>query len=72
VADPNFRTPAAKSFGFKQILYEPMLGGGFITAAAPILIFNYGASKALLAGAASILFFLAIAFSRHWIHLGKR
>jgi len=72
VADPNFRTPAAKSFGFKQILYEPMLGGGFITAAAPILIFNYGVSEALLVGAASILFFLAIAFFSRWIHLVKR
>lgn len=72
VADPHFRTPAAKSFGFKQILYEPMLGGGFITAAAPILIFNYGVGTALLAAAASILFFLAIAFFSRWIGPVKR
>jgi glutamate:Na+ symporter, ESS family len=68
VADPNFRTPAAKSFGFKQILYEPMLGGGFITAAAPILIFNYGVNESLLVGAGSIVFFLAIALFSGWIH----
>jgi glutamate:Na+ symporter, ESS family len=42
VADPHFETPAAKAFGFKQIVYEPFMGGGFITAAAPILIFHYG------------------------------
>ncbi|MBM3306382.1 MAG: hypothetical protein FJY79_10660 [Candidatus Aminicenantes bacterium] len=68
VADPNFRTPAAKSFGFKQILYEPMLGGGFITAAAPILIFNYGVEESLLVGAGSIVFFLVIALLSGWIH----
>lgn len=68
VADPNFRTPAAKAFGFKQILYEPMMGGGFITAAAPIIIFNYGVDESLLVGAASIVFFLVIALLNGWIH----
>ena len=27
VADPHFETPTARSFGFKQLLYEPMLVG---------------------------------------------
>ncbi|MBM3295669.1 MAG: sodium:glutamate symporter [Candidatus Aminicenantes bacterium] len=68
VADPHFSTPAAKSFGFKQILYEPMLGGGFITAAAPILIFNYGAIPSLAVGLLSILAALAVARLNGWIH----
>jgi ESS family glutamate:Na+ symporter len=72
VADPNFKTPAAKSFGFKQILYEPMLGGGFITAAAPILIYHYGVALPYLVGLGSIAVFLAIAFFSGWLHPFKK
>jgi ESS family glutamate:Na+ symporter len=68
VADPHFKTPAAKSFGFKQILYEPMLGGGFITAAAPIAIANYGVVPSFAVGLFSILIVLAVAFFSGWIH----
>ncbi len=68
VADPEFKTPAAESFGFKQIIYEPMLGGGFITASAPILLFNFGTTVPLLVGVASILLFLGIAALSGWIH----
>ncbi|MFQ6038411.1 MAG: sodium/glutamate symporter [Candidatus Aminicenantales bacterium] len=72
VADPHFKTPAAKSFGFKQILYEPMLGGGFITAAAPILIANFGVLGAYLVGLGSIAVFVAVAFFNGWIHGFRR
>lgn len=72
VADPHFKTPAAKSFGFKQIFYEPMLGGGFITAAAPILIVNYGILPVYLGGLVTILIALAVAFFSGWIHRAKR
>ena len=70
VADPQFETPAAKAFGFKQILYEPFMGGGFITAAAPILIATYGVDESLLVGAASILLVLGISWVSGW--LGKK
>ncbi len=72
VADPKFETPAAKSFGFKQIVYEPMMGGGFITAAAPLLIVSFGISTTYIVGAASILVFLGIAHFSGWIHKPKR
>jgi ESS family glutamate:Na+ symporter len=72
VADPHFETEAAKSFGFKQILYEPMMGGGFITAAAPILIFNFGVGLSLLVGFVSILLALGISFLSGWVHPFKR
>lgn len=68
VADPEFKTEAAKAFGYKQIIYEPMMGGGFITAAAPILIFTYGTGLSYLVGFASILVVLAISFFSGWIH----
>ncbi len=67
VADPHFATPAAKAFGFKQIVYEPFMGGGFITAAAPLLIFHYGAGRALIVGAASMLVVLGIAYGSGWL-----
>lgn len=72
VADPFFKTPAAKSFGFKQILYEPMMGGGFITAAAPILIYNFGITPTYSIGAASILVALGVAFLNGWIHKSRK
>ncbi len=72
VADPHFKTPAAKSFGFKQILYEPMLGGGFITAAAPILIYNFGVLKTYTIGLSSILVALLVAFFSGWLHKSKK
>jgi len=68
VADPHFKTPAAKSFGYKQILYEPMMGGGFITAAAPILMHNFGTFTTYSIGLASIVVAIAIAFFNGWIH----
>ncbi len=68
VADPQFETEAAESFGFKQIIYEPMLGGGFITAAAPLLIVNFGVGKSLFFGVASILVALSVAHFSGWIH----
>lgn len=72
VADPHFKTPAAKSFGFKQILYEPMLGGGFITAAAPILIASYGLLPSFTIGLASILVAMFIALFSGWLHRFKK
>jgi ESS family glutamate:Na+ symporter len=72
VADPNFKTPAAKSFGFKQILYEPMMGGGFITAAAPLLIYTYGVGFSYAVGFVTIIIALVIAFLSGWIHKPER
>ncbi|MFQ5791579.1 MAG: sodium/glutamate symporter [Acidobacteriota bacterium] len=70
VADPHFETPAAKSFGFKQIIYEPMLGGGFVTASAPILIASFGTGVVFLGGLSTIVVMLAIAYLSGWIKRG--
>ncbi|MFO0971796.1 MAG: hypothetical protein U0520_05640, partial [Candidatus Saccharimonadales bacterium] len=32
MVDPNDKTNAAESFGFKQLMFEPFVGGGIITA----------------------------------------
>lgn len=67
VADPKFETEAAESFGFKQIIYEPLMGGGFITASAPILMVTFGVGAVYLAGALSILVAVAVAYFSGWL-----
>ena len=71
VADPQFETEAAESFGFKQIIYEPMLGGGFITAAAPLLIVNFGVGPTFFVAVASIMLALGVAYFSGWMHRFK-
>jgi ESS family glutamate:Na+ symporter len=71
VADPQFETEAAESFGFKQIIYEPMMGGGFITASAPILIATFGVGSTYVVGAASILVALTVAYFSGWIRFSR-
>ena len=68
VVDPKFETPAAESFGFKQIIYEPFMGGGFITASAPLLIIKYGSGEVFAVAVGSILAALLISYLSGWIH----
>jgi glutamate:Na+ symporter, ESS family len=42
VADPDNRTPAYESFGYKQLGFEPFFGGGLVTAASVPLIAQLG------------------------------
>ena len=63
--DPENRTPAAMSFGYKQLLHEPFMGGGIWTALALTLVFKFGwqpvfwFSCAMLFAWGVIAFFLA-------------
>lgn len=39
MVDPNDKTNSAESFGFKQLMFEPFVGGGIITALSmPVII----------------------------------
>jgi ESS family glutamate:Na+ symporter len=40
--DPENKTPAAASFGYKQLIHEPFMGGGLWTAIALPLVFTLG------------------------------
>ena len=40
--DPENRTEAAASFGYKQLIHEPIMGGGIWTALALTLVFTFG------------------------------
>ena len=43
--DPENRTIAAASFGYKQLLHEPFMGGGLWTALALVLVYQFGWMK---------------------------
>ena len=47
VVDPEYETPAVDAFAYKQLLHEPIMGGGIWTAAAIPLIFTIGALPVL-------------------------
>ena len=42
MADPNNRSGAVESFGYKQLLFEPIVGGGLFTGMSVTLIQNWG------------------------------
>jgi glutamate:Na+ symporter, ESS family len=60
VADPETATPALEAFGYKQLAFEPFLGGGIVTAAALPLIAQFGAVPFLVAMAVVMLLSIAV------------
>lgn len=58
VADPKNQTPALEGFGYKQILFEPFVGGGLVTAASLPLINQFGPITFLIISAVITVFFL--------------
>ena len=58
MVDPENRTGAFESFGYKQLFFEPIVGGGLFTAAAPALIDRFGSVSVLLLTAALLAFWL--------------
>ncbi|MEB3322777.1 MAG: sodium:solute symporter [Synechococcaceae cyanobacterium] len=45
MADPGGRTPVFEAFSLKQLAFEPFLGGGLVTALAPIAITGWGLGR---------------------------
>ncbi len=62
MVDPDNRSGAFESFAYKQLLFEPIVGGGLFTAAAPLLIFNFGPIPILLLTAFILAFWLIFGF----------
>ncbi|MBU5467323.1 sodium:glutamate symporter [Virgibacillus sp. MSJ-26] len=42
VVDPENKSPAFEAFGYKQLVYEPFLGGGLVTALSVPILYNFG------------------------------
>ena len=67
MVDPHDRSCAFESFAYKQLLFEPIVGGGLFTGAAPSLIAQFGPIPILLLTSAILaawLIFGFIAFGR--------
>jgi hypothetical protein len=45
MADPTCRSQVLEAFSFKPLLFEPFLGGGLITAFAPLAISSMGLGR---------------------------
>lgn len=67
MADPWGRSRAMEAFSFKQLLFEPFLGGGLVTALSPLLIVSWGLPR--FSAAAMVLTMASLLFG---LRLGRR
>ncbi|MBW4545362.1 MAG: sodium:glutamate symporter [Symplocastrum torsivum CPER-KK1] len=58
MVDPSNRSGAFESFAYKQLFFEPIVGGGLFTAAAPPLINRFGPIPVLLLTSVILAFWL--------------
>lgn len=65
-ADPESKTCATQAFGYKQLLHEPIMGGGLWTALALTLLYKLGWAIMLGISTAALLLWItaAIIFTR--------
>lgn len=49
LADPSNRSKARESFGYKQLVFEPFMGGGIVTVSSVIVLYEFGMMPALIA-----------------------
>lgn len=64
LADPHNRSHAKERFGYKQVLFEPLVGGGLFTAASAPLIAQVGGGWVLAGTTMVTLIFL---FGGFWL-----
>lgn len=60
MVDPYNDSGAFESFAYKQLFFEPIVGGGLFTAAAPALIVRFGLVGMLLITGGLLVFWLAM------------
>jgi ESS family glutamate:Na+ symporter len=67
MADPAHTTSAARGYGYKQLFYEPFLGGGVLTALSVPIILSIGSLSFGIASAAATagLVLWGVARNRH-------
>lgn len=68
VADPEAKSPSFEGFGYKQLIFEPFLGGGLVTALSVPLIFQFGPVPFLIFS----VVMLAIGILVGLFHFGKK
>ena len=62
--DPDSKTCAAVSFGYKQLLHEPFMGGGLWTAFAFTLVVEHGWLPVFLFSCVMLALWIACSFFR--------
>lgn len=62
MVDPDNRSGAFESFAYKQLFFEPIVGGGLFTAAAPALIVRLGLLPTLLITGGLLVFWLGMGY----------
>ena len=60
--DPESKTCAAQSFGYKQLLHEPFMGGGIWTALALTLVFTIGWERLFMICGVFYVIWLTLAY----------
>ncbi|MFS0724825.1 sodium/glutamate symporter [Paenibacillus sp. 1P07SE] len=68
IVDPDNRTQSVDSFGYKQLLFEPILGGGLFTALSMPIIFELGPYPVLAGTAVLAIGWLLFGL----LHFGRR
>nr|WP_245696656.1 sodium/glutamate symporter [Salinicoccus qingdaonensis] len=68
VADPEMKSPAVEGFGYKQLVFEPFLGGGLVTALSAPLVFMWGPWPFLIFSSVMLLIGLLAGL----LYFGKR
>jgi ESS family glutamate:Na+ symporter len=71
VVDPDYKTPAANAFAYKQILHEPFMGGGLWTSAAVPLIVIWGGWPVFGIACGAVAFWLILTFCTPIIRTAK-
>lgn len=65
--DPGNKSGAKESFSYKQLVFEPFMGGGIITATSLVVIAELGSTFAFITALIVFLFWLILGFK-----LGKK
>lgn len=60
LVDPLNRTGARESFAYKQLAYEPFMGGGIVTAFAAVAIVEFGQVPVLVVASLVTIFWLVV------------
>lgn len=60
LADPSNKSHAKEGFAYKQLVFEPFMGGGLVTATAIIVIHEFGSWVALATATICTVFWLVV------------
>ena len=70
--DPESKTCAAQAFGYKQLLHEPVMGGGLWTAMALTLLYKFGWKIMLTISVSALLIWIIITITHCKLRNSKR